>query len=108
MMKLSFDRFKISEDVSVIELEIIQNCSFRPVVDELGAFVEKSGIVLVCFDHEVRGIGQPGGNAEVLRHAADKKPRIPAGCLEDPGKHGGGGSLAVGAGDCEHPLRVQN
>src|SRR4051812_45642064 len=53
MMKLSFNRCKIGEDVCMIELKIIQHKRTWPVVDELGPLVEKRGVVLVGFDDEV-------------------------------------------------------
>ena len=49
-MKLPLNRSKITEDIGMIKLQIVENCGFGAVVDELGAFVEKSSVVLIRFD----------------------------------------------------------
>ena len=52
MMKLGLDSSKIGKDVSMIELEVVQNCRPRPVMDELGAFVAERRVVLIRLDDE--------------------------------------------------------
>ena len=42
-----------------------------------------------------------GVRLEVADHAADEDGRVEAGLLEDHGDHGGGGGLAVRAGDAD-------
>ena len=43
-----FDFVQIAEDVSVIELEVVYDDQFREVMEEFGAFVEKSGVIFVA------------------------------------------------------------
>ena len=87
VMKLGFDGGEIRENVGVIELEVVQDRRARPVVHEFRALVEKSGVVLVRFDHEEARIGQPRRHAEIHRHAADQKARIQTRIFEQPGEH---------------------
>ena len=54
MMKLSFDRSKIVEDVGMIKLEIVENRGLGVIMEELGALVEKRCVVLVRLNHEIR------------------------------------------------------
>src|SRR5215469_7821294 len=51
--KAKFDLFKIREDVSVIELDIVDYHCFRQVVEELRALIEERRIVFVSFNQEV-------------------------------------------------------
>ena len=51
-MKLTLDRVKIIEDVSMIETDIINNQSFRIVMDKFRAFIKERRIVLIRFNHE--------------------------------------------------------
>src|SRR5476651_2451776 len=92
----------------MIKLQVIQNCSFGVVMDELGALIEKSGVVLVGLDHKKPGICHAGGSTEVFRYAADEKTGMLSGSLKDPGEHGRRSCFPMGPGDCEHPLRGQN
>src|SRR5689334_11957194 len=52
MMELSFDRSKIDEDVSMIELQIVENRGPSPVVHQFRALVEERRVVLVRLDNE--------------------------------------------------------
>ena len=52
MMKLGLYGSKIGEDVSMIELQIIQDGGSGLVMHELGALVAKGRVVLVGLDHE--------------------------------------------------------
>ena len=113
-MKLCLDRRKISEDVSMIELEIVQDGSPWTVMNELGALVKKRRVVFICLDHEQRlrrASGrcgtQPRRNAEVLRYTANQKTGLATGGFQYPGQHGRGGGLAVRAGHRQHPALMQ-
>ena len=117
MVELGLDGGKVGENVGVVVFEIVEDGGARAVVDEFAAFVEKCGVVFVGFDHEkrrlrcgikTRRLRQAGGNAEVLRDAADEKAGGESGVFEHPGEHGGGGGFAVGAGNAEHPASGQH
>ncbi len=108
MMKLRLDGSKISEDVRMIELKVIQDRRARAVMDELGALVAEGGVVLVGLDDEERRIVEPRRNAETLRHAADQEARIQAGLFQYPGQQRRRRRLAVGAGNAQHPATAQD
>ena len=108
VMELGLDRRQVGEDIGVVELEIVEDCRPRPVVDELAAFVEERGVVLVSLDDKERTVGEPRRDGKVLWHAADQEAGGQPGILEDPGQHRGGGGLAVRAGDGQHPLVAQH
>ena len=52
-MKLPENRVHILVDIGMIVFEVIQYHRTRPVVNELGAFVEERRIVFVRFDNEI-------------------------------------------------------
>ena len=117
VVELGLDGGEVGENVGVVVFEVVQNGGTRAVVHELAALVEEGGIVFVGFDHEKRraagriGFGrlrQAGGNAEVLRNAADEEAGSQPGIFQHPGQHGGGGGFAVRAGHAEHPAAVQH
>ena len=74
LVELPLDGGQVRVDVRVVEFEVVQDRRARPVVQELGALVEKRRVVLVRLDHE-RPAAQARRDAEVLRHAADQKAR---------------------------------
>ena len=76
VVKLGLNRCKIREDVSMIELYVVQNRQPWPVMHHLGTFVEESGIVFIGFDHEIDLFPQPGRYAKVDRNAANEEPRV--------------------------------
>ena len=104
MMKLPLDRCKIDEDVSMIELQIVQNRRFWPVMHKFGALVEEGGVVLVRLDHETGFARRPGRDLQVRRHPTDEEARVTAGAFQDPGQHGRSSRLAVGPGNSQYPL----
>src|SRR2546430_14323579 len=63
---------------------------------------------LIRLDDEARCGTEAGAHAEVLWHAADEKPGVAAGVLEDPRQERGARGLAVGAGDREHPAPFEH
>ena len=107
MMELFFDRGDVGVDVGVVELEIVEDHRPRPVMHELRAFVEESGVVFVGLDHEERSLTKSGTDAEIVGHTTDEKTRRQPCALENPGEHAGGRRLAVGARDREHPTIAQ-
>ncbi len=98
--------FEVGVDVGVVEFDVGEDERVRKVVEELGAFVEEGGVVLVALDDEgARGAELKAG-AEVFRDAADEERGLERGIfargnLVDPGQHAGGGGFAVGSGDDE-------
>ena len=50
MMKLPFYGSNIGEDVGMIEFQVVQDRSFWPVMNELGALIEERGVVLIGLD----------------------------------------------------------
>src|SRR5690606_7365732 len=98
VVELTLDGGQVLEDVRVVELQIVQDGRARAVVDELGTLVEEGAVVLVRLDDEERRIAQPGGNAEVLRNAANQETRRHTRIIQQPGQQGGGGGVAVGSG----------
>ena len=53
VVKLGFNGGQVRKYVCVIIFQVIQDRDLRPVMDKLGAFIEKSGVVLICFHHKV-------------------------------------------------------
>ena len=110
-MELGFDCAEVGKDVRVVELQVVQNGRSGAVMHKFGALVEKSGVVLVCLDHEKRRRAirrQARRDAEIRRHPADQKSRRQPRVLEDPGEDGAGRGLAMGAGHRDHPLVAQH
>jgi hypothetical protein len=108
VVELRLDGAEVREDVRVVVFEVEQHRRARAVPDELGALVEKRGVVLVGLDDEERRGSRARGHAEIARDAADQEPRVEPRVLEDPGEHRGGGALAVGAGHRHHPFLAQH
>ena len=52
MMKLRLNGGEIAENVSVVELEIVEDGRTGGVVNELRALVKKGRVVLIRFDNE--------------------------------------------------------
>src|SRR5882672_11115845 len=108
MMELSLNRCKIGEDVSMIELYIVQNRQPGPVVDHLGTLVEEGSIVFISFDHEIGLCSQPGRYAKVDRNAANEEPRVESRILQNPGNHGGSRRFSMCPSYGEHAPAGQN
>ena len=52
MMKLTLDRVKIIEDISMIEANVINDQGFRIVMYKFRTFIKERCIVLIRFNHE--------------------------------------------------------
>ena len=102
-MELAQDRIQVVVDVGVIEFDIVDRQSTRTVVDELGALVEKGGVVFIGLDDEVFRPPEAGGYTEIGGHAADQEPRFQARVLQYPGQQAAGGGLPVSARDRQDP-----
>src|ERR1700722_447858 len=66
------------------------------VVEKFRAAIEKRSFVFVAFDDELFSAAEPvAAIVEIRDYATDKEIRPAPGDMENPGEHGGGGSLAV-------------
>src|SRR5947209_12181826 len=101
MLEGGLDRFKVFEDVRVVEFEIIDDRNLGEVMNELASFVEERGIILITFDDKPFALGEPRSLTEIVRDTANQKARIEAIVLKHPGEQGGSGGLAVRAGHDE-------
>ena len=52
MPKAGFDLIEIAKDVGVVELDVVHDQQLGQVMQELGALVEKGGVVFIAFDDE--------------------------------------------------------
>src|SRR5215510_2747833 len=95
MMKLRLDRSKIREDVSMIELDVVQDCDPGSVMHHLGPLVEEGGVVFVGLDDKVAPVPETSGGVEVQRRSADEEPGREACVLENPREHRCRGGLPV-------------
>ena len=107
MVKLSFNRGQIGEDVGVVEFQIVEYHGARMVMHELGTFVEERGVVFVRLDDEKRRLGNTRRDVEILWHAADQKAGVQPRVFQYPGQHRRGGGLAVRARYAQHPAVAQ-
>ncbi len=108
MVKLRFDRGKISEDVCMIELKIIEDKGARMVMNEFRTLIAKGRVVFVGFDDEEIRFAQPRRNPETLRHPADQETGLEPRLIQYPGQHRSGRRLAVGSRNGQHPLATQD
>src|SRR6185312_2569778 len=97
-LESGLDRVQIFIYVRMIELDRSQNYSIGKIVQELRAFVEERGIVLVAFKNEILAISQVKAAAKIFRNSANQKGRMRSRVFKNPGEHGRRRSLAVGAG----------
>src|ERR1035438_1086736 len=93
------DGIEAIEDVSVVELKVVDDCHLRQVMHELAALVEEGGVIFITFDDEPFAVGEARALAEIVWDAADEVARVQAVVLEDPREERSGGRLAVRAGD---------
>src|SRR4051812_7447545 len=82
--KLLFDRIQIFKNISVIELEIVDDRDFGQVMNELAALVEKRGVIFVAFDDEPFAVGEARALAEIVRNAPDEIARIQTVVFKNP------------------------
>src|SRR5258708_19244422 len=97
-------RLEVSEDVRVIELDVVDHCDLWQVMHKLAALVEKRRVVFVPFDNEPFAFGEPRALAQVIRDAADEIARLEAVVLEDPRQQRARRALAMPAPTPHPPL----
>src|ERR1051325_6714254 len=93
------DRVHVGVDVSVVELDVVDDQRVRAVVEKLGPLVEERGVVLVAFDDELRVVAELEVLIEIEGDAADDHARVASRRLEQPGQERGRRRLAVRPGD---------
>ncbi len=86
---------EIAVDVGVVELDRIQQQRIGIVVQELGALVEKRGVVLVALGDEPWAGSEPKIVREVAAGTAHHEARIAAGLVQHPRQQRARGRLAV-------------
>ncbi len=86
-----------TEDVGVVELQIVENELLRLVVEELGTFVEEGGVVLVAFGDEAVALAFVATRPQILGNASDQKTRIASCFTEHPCEQSRRRGLAVSA-----------
>ena len=92
----------------MVELQVVHNGHLGPVVQQLGALVEKCRVVLIGLDHKPAILGaRAGRTAKILGHAANQKAGGQARMLQQPGGQRTGGGLAVGARHRQHATIAQ-
>src|SRR5207253_5114023 len=78
------DFIEVVEDVSVIELDVVYDQQFRQVMHKFRALVEKGGVVLVAFDHEILRIVQACALSEIFCESADEITGLASGLFHVP------------------------
>src|ERR671918_115896 len=68
-------------------------------MNEFRALVEKSGVVLVTFDHKIFRIVQTRALSEIFRESANEITRFAAGLFHDPDEQRRSGCFAMRPGD---------
>ena len=107
-MELSLDSGQIRKDIGVVILQIIDNCCLRVVMNKLGALVEESRVVLVCFHHKIAATAQSRGYAKIRGHATNEKTRLKPGAVQNPRQHTGSSGFTMGPRRSQHPLILKN
>ena len=85
----------------MVKFNIIENDEFGEVVEELASFIGEGSVVLVSFENP-EGAGAVVASAgEVEGNSADEPAGMETCFFKKESEHGGGGGLAMGAGDDE-------
>ena len=71
MMKLFLNGSQIIKNIGMVKFEVIQDCCFRMIMNELGAFIEESRIIFVCLDYKVLAPAQPCALAKPKGYTAN-------------------------------------
>src|SRR5690242_7729451 len=82
----------------MVELDARKNHVVRAVVDELGAFIEKGGIILVTFENDMISAAGAPARTEIQWNPANEKPGVQPGTLEHPRGERRRGRFAMGSG----------
>jgi len=83
----------------VIELDVVHDEQLWQVVNELRALVEKGGVVLVAFDHEIFRVIEAGALSQIGRNPADHITWFEPGRFQDPGQQRGRDCFSVRPSD---------
>lgn len=102
MVKLGLDGGQIWKDVGVVEFQVIEYCGVWLVVYEFIVFVEKGGVVFVCFDYEKWCVVELCGNVEVVGYVIDQIVGVQFCVFQNLGQYGGGGGFVVGICYCQY------
>ncbi len=89
---------QVRVDVGVVELDGGEHRRPGRKVHELGALVEKSGVVLIAFQDHVAAPAHPVVGLEILGDAPHHEAGVQSQGEEQPGDERRGGGFAVGAG----------
>ena len=108
VVELALDGGEVIKNIGVVKLEVVKHGSARPVMDKLAALVKEGCVVFVGLNHEGRACAQPGRHTKVERHTTNQEARLLAGGLQNPGQHGRGRGLPVGAGHGQHVALEQH
>ena len=106
VVKLPFNCRQVLKNIRVVELQVVQHCRARTVVDKFAALVKKGCVVFICLNHECVAGAKPGRHAKIQRNPAHQKARLQACLLQNPGQHGRGCGFAVGAGHRQNVARA--
>ena len=101
------DGSQVGVDVGMIELDVVEDDQFGKVVEELAAFVSKGSVVLVSLQHPEIAPAVVTAPGEINRNPADEPAGLEAALFQQEGQHGGGGGLAMGAGDNKVPAAIE-
>ncbi len=104
----AFDRLEVVEDIGVIELDIVHDRNFGEVVDELGALVEKGGVIFIAFKDVDFGIVKTSPLPEIAGDASDHKTGALSGGFKNPRKKRGGCRFPMRPCDDEIPLSAED
>src|SRR6188768_897210 len=98
MPKRILNRFEAVENVGMVEFEIVDECNFRQIMNELAAFVEEGAVVFVPFNDKPFAVGKPGALSKIIGQSADEISRPEPVVFENPREQRGRGGLAMCAG----------
>ena len=90
---------QVLKNIGMVKFHAGQHGHRRSKMHELGAFVEKCGVILIAFDDHVVSATQPEVAVEVLQNPTNHKGRVQSGFVKHPGQNRRGGRFAVSAGD---------
>src|SRR5712691_9295665 len=90
-----FHVLEVAIDIRMVELDGGDNCAVRAVMEKLGALVEKGGVVLVAFDHEIGSRTEAIVRIEVARHSTYEHRRVASRRGEHVRHHRGRRGLAM-------------
>ena len=106
--KAGLDLLKVAVDVSMVELDVINNDELGQVVDKFRALVEEGGVVFVAFNDEILRVPQTGALSKVRWNASNQVSWGETGRFKYPGQNRGRRGFAVCAGDNQIVSATEN